>query len=149
METVTAPAAEAETVIELVDADAAPATEALTEEAVFDAWKKVTDKISNPRVRSGVTKFSPEYDKDANVVIQYVLNVAQKDWIEKNLLVRLQADLQKHLDNKDIQLRIDVREDDDAGEVRKPYTTREVAQAMREKNSDLNRMEIDLDLEIK
>ena len=144
MQTTQAPAAEAEPAIELV----AAAVE-ITEETLAKAWKKVTDNVSNPRVRSGLTKFNPEYDKDSNSVTQYVLNSAQKEWIEKNLMVQLQADLQKELNDKEIALKVEVAEDPDAGEGHRPYTTREVAQDMRSRNKDLSQMEADLELEIK
>ena len=100
-------------------------------------------------MRSGLCKFSPIYDKDTNTVTQYVLNAAQKDWLEKNLLVQLQAGLQGELDSKDLILKFDFKADAMADDARKPYTTREVADAMRSKNKDLAQMEIGLDLEIK
>ncbi|MBR5671410.1 MAG: DNA polymerase III subunit gamma/tau [Bacteroidales bacterium] len=145
MQTAKAPAEEPEQVIELVES--APAE--VSEETLADAWKKVTDNVSNPRVRSGLTKFSPVYDKDSNTVTQYVLNSAQKEWIEKNLLVQLQADLQKELGIKEVALKVDIKDEASADEPRKPYTTREIAQDMRSRNKDLSQMEIDLDLEIK
>ena len=145
MQTAKAPAEEPEQVIELVES--APAE--VSEETLADAWKKVTDNVSNPRVRSGLTKFSPVYDKDSNTVTQYVLNSAQKEWIEKNLLVQLQADLQKELGIKEVALKVDIKNEASADEPRKPYTTREIAQDMRSRNKDLSQMEIDLDLEIK
>jgi len=145
MQTAKAPAEEPEQVIELVES--APAE--VSEETLADAWKKVTDNVSNPRVRSGLTKFSPVYDKDSNTVTQYVLNSAQKEWIEKNLLVQLQADLQKELGIKEVALKVDIKDEASANEPRKPYTTREIAQDMRSRNKDLSQMEIDLDLEIK
>ena len=145
MQTAKAPAEEPEQVIELVES--APAE--VSEETLADAWKKVTDNVSNPRVRSGLTKFSPVYDKDSNTVTQYVLNSAQKEWIEKNLLVQLQADLQKEFGIKEVALKVDIKDEASADEPRKPYTTREIAQDMRSRNKDLSQMEIDLDLEIK
>ena len=119
------------------------------EDRLAEAWKKVTDKISNPRIRSGLCKFTPEYDKQTKTVTQYVLNAAQKDWIEKNLIVPLQSDLQKELDSREITLKVDFKEEVSPEDSRKPYTTREVAEAMRAKNKDLARMEMGLDLEIK
>ena len=145
MQTAKAPAEEPEQVIELVES--APAE--VSEETLADAWKKVTDNVSNPRVRSGLTKFSPVYDKDSNTVTKDVLNSAQKEWIEKNLLVQLQADLQKELGIKEVALKVDIKDEASADEPRKPYTTREIAQDMRSRNKDLSQMEIDLDLEIK
>ena len=145
MQTAKAPAEEPEQVIELVES--APAE--VSEETLADAWKKVTDNVSNPRVRSGLTKLSTVYDKDSNTVTQYVLNSAQKEWIEKNLLVQLQADLQKELGIKEVALKVDIKDEASADEPRKPYTTREIAQDMRSRNKDLSQMEIDLDLEIK
>ena len=145
MQTTKAPAEEPEQVIELVDSTPAE----ISEEALADAWKKVTDNVSNPRVRSGLTKFSPVYDKESDTVTQFVLNSAQKEWIEKNLMVQLQADLQKTLGRKDVALKVDVKDEASDGEARKPYTTREIAESMRARNKDLSQMEIDLDLEIK
>ena len=121
------------------------------------AWRSVIDNLSvrhfNPgqiaRVRSGLVKFSPEYDKESKTVTQYVLNSAQKDWIERNLMVLLQAGLQKELGDDGVALRIEVKEDESEGSVRKPYTTREIAQDMRSRNSALSQMESELDLEIK
>ena len=97
MQTAQAPTAEPEKVAEPVAKEAVE----ITEEKLAEAWKKVTDKVSHPRVRSGLTKFNPIYDKDSNTVTQYVLNAAQKEWIEKNLMVQLQADLQNELANKE------------------------------------------------
>ena len=148
MQTVQAPEPEPEPAIELIE-DAAPESREINAETLAEAWKKVTDKVANPRVRSGLTKFSPVYDEDTSTVTQYVLNAAQKEWIERNLLVQLQSDLQKELDSKDISLKVDFKEDEGADDARKPYTTREVAEAMRAKNRDLTQMEIGLDLEIK
>ena len=145
MQTAQAPAAEKESAAE--PAEAAPAE--ISDEALADAWKKVTDGVSNPRVRSGLTKFSPVYDKDSNTVTQFVLNSAQKEWIEKNLIVQLQSSLQKELGNKDIALIVDIKDEGQDGEARKPYTTREIAEAMRSKNPELGQMEAALDLEIK
>ena len=64
-------------------------------------------------------------------------------------MVQLQSDLQKVLGNKDVSLKVDIKDDAAADEARKPYTTREIAEAMRQKNKDLSGMEINLDLEIK
>ena len=154
MEAEKASAPEPEPVIELLDDITEDAGEPagiveISEERLAEAWKKVTDNISNPRVRSGLCKFSPVYDKETDTVTQYVLNAAQKDWIEKNLIVQLQSDLQKALENNDIALKVDFKENVSAGDSRRPYTTREVAEAMRSKNKDLAQMEMDLDLEIK
>jgi len=145
MQTAQAPTAEPEKVAEPVAKEAVE----ITEEKLAEAWKKVTDKVSHPRVRSGLTKFNPIYDKDSNTVTQYVLNAAQKEWIEKNLMVQLQADLQNELANKELALKVDFKEENPDGDARKPYTTREIADAMRAKNNDLPKMEIGLDLEIK
>ena len=145
MQTAQAPTAEPEKVAEPVAKEAVE----ITEEKLAEAWKKVTDKVSHPRVRSGLTKFNPIYDKDSNTVTQYVLNAAQKEWIEKNLIVQLQADLQNELANKELALKVDFKEENPDGDARKPYTTREIADAMRAKNNDLPKMEIGLDLEIK
>ena len=145
MQTAQAPTAEPEKVAEPVAKEAVE----ITEEKLAEAWKKVTDKVSHPRVRSGLTKFNPIYDKDSNTVTQYVLNAAQKEWIEKNLIVQLQADLQNELANKELALKVDFKEENPDGDARKPYTTREIADAMRANNNDLPKMEIGLDLEIK
>ncbi|MBP5302883.1 MAG: DNA polymerase III subunit gamma/tau [Bacteroidales bacterium] len=145
MQTAQAPTAEPEKVAEPVAKEAVE----ITEEKLAEAWKKVTDKVSHPRVRSGLTKFNPISDKDSNTVTQYVLNAAQKEWIEKNLMVQLQADLQNELANKELALKVDFKEENPDGDARKPYTTREIADAMRAKNNDLPKMEIGLDLEIK
>lgn len=145
-EAAAAPEAEPEPAIELLELNE-PAP--LTEESLAEAWKKVTDKISNPRIRSGLCNFTPVYDKDENTVTQYVLNAAQKEWIEREMLVPLQAELQKALEDKSIKLAVAVREDGSPQDAHKPYTPREVAQDMRSRNKDLAQMEIDLDLEIK
>ena len=145
MQTTQVKAEEPQAAVEL----AVEAAVEISDEVLADAWKKVTDNVSNPRVRSGLVKFSPVYDKDSNTVTQYVLNSAQKEWIEKNLMVQLQSDLQKVLGNKDVSLKVDIKDDAAADEARKPYTTREIAEAMRQKNKDLSGMEINLDLEIK
>ncbi|MBP5317564.1 MAG: DNA polymerase III subunit gamma/tau [Bacteroidales bacterium] len=146
MQTAKAPA---EAVAAAAVEPAGNASREITPEVLAGAWTKVTDNVSNPRVRSGLTRFSPVYDKDSNTVTQFVLNSAQKEWIEKNLMVQLQADLQKALESKDLSLKVEVHEDAAEGEARKPYTTREIAEAMRAKNSDMVNLETGLDLEIK
>ncbi len=146
MQTAKAPA---EAVAAAAVETAVKASPEITPEVLAGAWTKVTDNVSNPRVRSGLTKFSPVYDKGSNTVTQFVLNSAQKEWIEKNLMVQLQADLQKALENKDLSLKVEVHEDGAGDETRKPYTTREIAEAMRAKNSDMVHLETGLDLEIK
>ncbi|MBR0533120.1 MAG: DNA polymerase III subunit gamma/tau [Bacteroidales bacterium] len=144
-----APAPESEPAIELLDDDVPTPEVEISDSRLADAWKAVTDNVDNPRVRSGLVKFSPVYDKATNTVTQFVLNAAQKEWLERNLLVQLQADLQKALDRKDVSLKFDFKADAQADDTRKPYTTREVADAMRAKNRDLAQMEAGLDLEIK
>ena len=120
----------------------------LTEEKIQEAWKKLTADVDNPRIRSGLCNYSPIYDIDSHHVTQFVLNEAQKDWLNRHMLFQLQKNLQRILGNNTLILAFEVRPQQDDGE-KIPYTTREVAAAMRQKNPELGKMEESLNLEIK
>ncbi|MBQ7222821.1 MAG: DNA polymerase III subunit gamma/tau [Bacteroidales bacterium] len=123
------------------------AQEAVTAEKLNEAWKSVLETIKQPRLLAELSRSFPVFNEEDMTATQYVANTNQKDWIMSNCFFALESTLRKSLKNKDIKLNIEVRPDTEPKE-RKPFTSSEIAQAMRDKSKDMKTLEQTFELEL-
>ncbi|MBP5210323.1 MAG: hypothetical protein J6Z27_00590, partial [Bacteroidales bacterium] len=129
------------------DRDEERSLEPVDSEKIEKAWKEVVDSIKQPRLQAELSRFVPVYNEQENTATQYVSNANQKSWIMSNCFFALESALRKSLRNRDTKLIIEVLPDTAPKEV-KPYTSSEIAQAMREKSKDMKTLEQTFELEL-
>lgn len=131
-----------------------PIVKKLEEEVEFDeikleeAWKLLSESEKLPRLSTAISSSKPEILEDKTSILFYVDNLAQKEWIERNALGRMEAFLQNTLHNGKIRLYISVKESD-PDEKKKPLTPVEQANFLLSQSEELRELKNDLDLDVK
>ena len=119
-----------------------PAPDATT---LAEAWKALAESESKmPRLSSAISQAAPRIEE--KVIRFEVGNLAQKDWIDRNCRPRLEAFLQKQLDDTAIRLVVDVRQVDETA--RGMYMPSEKAKYLQENSAEFNALRKDFELEI-
>ncbi|MDD3033672.1 MAG: DNA polymerase III subunit gamma/tau [Bacteroidales bacterium] len=110
-------------------------------------WEKMADsEKSLPNLANALRQCAPTIT-DKTKIHFMVGNQAQKEWIERKCILRLNEFLQKHLNNKNIELSISVTPDDKRE--KKLYLPDEKANFLLGSNPELKELQNDLKLEIK
>lgn len=116
-------------------------------EKLLPVWEKMADsEKSLPNLANALRQCAPAIT-DKTKIHFMVGNQAQKDWIERKCILRLNEYLQKHLNNKNIELSISVTPDDKRE--KKLYLPDEKANFLLGSNPELKELQNDLKLEIK
>lgn len=116
-------------------------------EKLLPVWEKMADsEKSLPNLANALRQCAPTIT-DKTKIHFMVGNQAQKDWIERKCILRLNEYLQKHLNNKNIELSISVTPDDKRE--KKLYLPDEKANFLLGSNPELKELQNDLKLEIK
>ena len=100
-----------------------------------------------PRLSTAINQTDPMLKGD-NTVVFPVKNELQKRWIEQNCLARLNQFLKTKLNNKDVELVMEVTPDDDPSD-NKLYMPEEKAKFLMDNYPEVKGMKDDLKLEIK
>jgi len=110
-------------------------------------WEKMADsEKSLPNLANALRQCAPTITDNTKIHFM-VGNQAQKEWIERKCILRLNEYLQKHLNNKNIELTISVTPDDKRE--KKLYLPDEKANFLLGSNPELKELQNDLKLEIK
>ena len=116
-------------------------------EKLLPVWEKMADsEKSLPNLANALRQCAPTIT-DKTKIHFMVGNQAQKEWIERKCILRLNEYLQKHLNNKNIELSISVTPDDKRE--KKLYLPDEKANFLLGSNPELKELQNDLKLEIK
>jgi len=116
-------------------------------EKLLPIWDKMAEsEMALPNLANALRQSPPTITD--NTKIQFMVgNQAQKEWIERKCLLRLIEFLQKHLNNKHIELFVAVTPDEKRE--KKLYLPDEKANFLLESNPELRELQNDLKLEIK
>ncbi|MFA6334232.1 MAG: DNA polymerase III subunit gamma/tau [Bacteroidales bacterium] len=122
--------------------------ESFDKEKLEEVWLKMADsEKSLPRLATTLHQSLPEIGEN-NVINFYVSNELQKKWIEEKCVIRLLAYLRKNLNNKSVELNIEVIPEDKKKE-NKLYMPGEKAKFLLENYPELRELQKDLKLELK
>lgn len=122
--------------------------DAISTENLHKVWIEMAKEEKAPRLSSTLEQNMPDLQEDGTTVHFYVSNSVQKTWMENNCLTRLQTYLQRHLNNRNIKLNIEVKESSSEGKPRL-YMPNEKAKFLLNSSPELEELRKDLDLEIK
>ena len=113
------------------------------------AWLAMAEsEKSLQRLANAISDTKPIISDNPNIIIFNVSNDLQREWIEKNCKLRLEAFLKENLNNKSVGLAIEVTPQE-AGTENKLYMPEEKAKFLIEKHPELKELQKDLKLEIK
>ncbi|MCK9628010.1 MAG: DNA polymerase III subunit gamma/tau [Bacteroidales bacterium] len=116
-------------------------------EKLLPVWERMAEsEKSLPNLANALRQCSPVISEKTKIHFM-VGNQAQKEWIERKCILRLNEFLQKHLNNKNIELSISVTPDDKRE--KKLYLPEEKANFLLGSNPELKELQNDLKLEIK
>ncbi len=111
-------------------------------------WEEMAEaENSLPRLKTTILQFKPVLSEDKTIHFR-VVNDLQKTWIEKNCKTRLLAFLRERLDNRFIELNVEV-ETDEYIKDSKLYMPEEKAKFLLENYPEMRELQKDLKLEIK
>ncbi len=119
------------------------------DEAILNAWNGLLAAYSDrPRLAMTLNSAKVEIqDKgDHKELLFYVVNVAQKQWIEEKLLRELEGKVVAATGSSKVKLLIAVTPDEQKEAV--PYTPKEKAEALMANNPEIKNMVTDLGLDI-
>lgn len=116
-------------------------------EKLLPVWEKMAEsEKSLPNLANALRQCAPTITEKTKIHFM-VGNQAQKEWIERKCILRLNEYLQKHLNNKNIELSISVTPDEKRE--KKLYLPDEKANFLLGSNPELRELQNDLKLEIK
>lgn len=115
-------------------------------ERLLEVWAIMATQEELPRLSTAIKQADPIL-KDETTIVFMVKNDLQKKWIEDNRKIKLLHFLRTSLNNRDIELSIEVPEDEPQGE--RLYTQEEKAKFLLNNNPQLREMQKDLNLDIK
>jgi len=116
-------------------------------EKLLPIWEQMAESEKDFPNLANTLRHSKPTISDNYKIHFTVSNNAQKEWIEKKCLPRLNVFLQKSLNNKMINLCIDVVSEDKI--TKKPYLPEEKASFLLKNNPELGELQKDLKLELK
>ena len=113
------------------------------------AWLAMAEsEKSLQRLANAISDTKPIISDNPNTIIFNVSNDLQREWIEKNCKLRLEAFLKENLNNKNVGLAIEVTPQESSTE-NKLYMPEEKAKFLIERHPELKELQKDLKLEIK
>lgn len=113
-------------------------------------WQKLPEQYrSRPRLYStlATTKLNVKEMDGYKLLEFYVMNLAQKTWVEQELLRELEGKLQKSLGSKRVRLAVEVIPEEVVE--KKIYMPEDKAKAMMAGNEEIRNLVKDLDLDVK
>ena len=113
-------------------------------------WQKLPEQCrSRPRLYStlATTKLNVKEMDGYKLLEFYVMNLAQKTWVEQELLRELEDKLQKSLGTKRVRLAVEVIPEEKVE--KKIYMPEDKAKAMMAGNEEIRNLVKDLDLDVK
>lgn len=113
-------------------------------------WQKLPEQYrSRPRLYStlATTKLNVKEMDGYKLLEFYVMNLAQKTWVEQELLRELEEKLQKSLGTKRVRLAVEVIPEEKVE--KKIYMPEDKAKAMMAGNEEIRNLVKDLDLDVK
>lgn len=113
-------------------------------------WQKLPEQYrSRPRLYStlATTKLNVKEMDGYKLLEFYVMNLAQKNWVEQELLRELEGKLQKSLGTKRVRLAVEVIPEEKVE--KKIYMPEDKAKAMMAGNEEIRNLVKDLDLDVK
>ena len=113
-------------------------------------WQKLPEQYrSRPRLYStlATTKLNIKEMDGYKLLEFYVMNLAQKTWVEQELLRELEEKLQKSLGTKRVRLAVEVIPEEKVE--KKIYMPEDKAKAMMAGNEEIRNLVKDLDLDVK
>lgn len=113
-------------------------------------WQKLPEQYrSRPRLYStlATTKLNVKEMEGYKLLEFYVMNLAQKNWVEQELLRELEDKLQKSLGTKRVRLAVEVIPEEKVE--KKIYMPEDKAKAMMAGNEEIRNLVKDLDLDVK
>lgn len=113
-------------------------------------WQKLPEQYrSRPRLYStlATTKLNVKEMDGYKLLEFYVMNLAQKNWVEQELLRELEDKLQKSLGTKRVRLAVEVIPEEKVE--KKIYMPEDKAKAMMAGNEEIRNLVKDLDLDVK
>lgn len=113
-------------------------------------WQKLPEQYrSRPRLYStlATTKLNVKEMDGYKLLEFYVMNLAQKTWVEQELLRELEDKLQKSLGTKRVRLAVEVIPEEKVE--KKIYMPEDKAKAMMASNEEIRNLVKDLDLDVK
>ena len=112
-------------------------------------WMEMAEsEKSLQRLANAISSTKPLISENPNKIIFYVSNEIQKEWINSNCKLRLEAFLKEKLNNANTELLVEVTSQEEANEG-KLYMPEEKAKYLLEKHPELKELQKDLKLEIK
>ncbi len=131
-------------------AENAPTDEVPADELILEKWA-ILPTLYATRVRlANAIKTAAvriEEAEDKKTLIFSVVNVAQQQWIEQNLLQNLEGNMSKLLGSKKVKLRVDVLPETE--EKKTAYRAEDKARELLENNPALRSLVTDLNLDVK
>jgi DNA polymerase-3 subunit gamma/tau len=122
--------------------------DSISEENLNSVWSRMAEKEKSlPRLSTAISQTKPIL-KENTLIIFPVKNELQKKWMEQHCKARLVEFLRVNLNNKDLQLDIEVTPDDDPSD-NKMYMPQEKDKFISEKYPEVKEMQKDLKLELK
>lgn len=117
---------------------------------IIGHWQKLPEQYrSRPRLYStlATTKLNVKEMDGYKLLEFYVMNLAQKNWVEQELLRELEVKLQKSLGTKRVRLAVEVIPEEKVE--KKIYMPEDKAKAMMAGNEEIRNLVKDLDLDVK
>ncbi|MBR1538382.1 MAG: hypothetical protein IJ636_02630, partial [Bacteroidales bacterium] len=110
-----------------------------------EAWRALAESEAKmPRLSSAIAQAAPSIqEKEIHFEVG---NLAQKEWIDRNCRPRLEAFLQKKLDDSTLRLVVDVKAAEES--VRSMYMPSDKAKYLQETSPEYNALKKDFELEI-
>ena len=119
----------------------------VTQELLLDVWAKMAEsEKSSPKLYTTVSQTKPVLR--GNIIVFYVKNELQKNWIEQQRKQKFLVFLKQNLNNSDIDLQIEVVENSGNGD-EKLYMPQEKAKFLIENYPEVKELRDDLNLELK
>lgn len=122
----------------------------VSDEVIMEAWKKLPAENSNrPRLAKmlSTAKVTITEDGDVRVVDFCVVNLAQQQWVQQNLLHSLELQLVRLTGSGKLRLTVSVLPDEKMEA--KPYMPEEKALELMKSNPEVRNLVMDLDLDTK
>lgn len=121
-----------------------------SDEAIMEAWKKLpAENSERPRLARmlSTAKVTIAKGEDAKIVDFRVINLAQQQWVEQNLLHQLEARLVQLSGSRRLKLVVSVQPDEQVEA--KPYMPEEKAIELMRTNPEVKNLVRDFDLDTK
>ena len=120
------------------------------DETIIESWKKIPSEYKDrPRLATTISssKIEIEEKEGKKFVTFFVVNPAQKQWIEEKLQNELQLRLQKLAGSSKLRLLIDIQAEDEIEN--KPFLPKDKAIELINSNPEVKHLVADLDLDTK